>query len=285
MSFPGFSFGSSKSSSQSQSDALQFGVNGSSSFGVNGSSSVSDSLGRSSADQRVAFEDLFAQLYGGASSAAAGIDTGAIGGAAKQLFSGGLSFLQTLQANPGAEALAARAGDTTARDAQLDVLKTGLGDLFNEQLMPGVTSLGVSTGTLGGSRDAVARAQAAKAVAGQYATGAAQILASDQAGRDAAAGKLGDLTVAGAGTGLSALDSIYGLAQGGELAGLSPYQALAQILGGPTVLGSSQSTDVAHALASSFGEQGSQSYGFDFGTSSSSSSSKSKAFQFGIGGV
>jgi hypothetical protein len=313
MSFPGFSFGSSKATQQSQSesqsesqsqsralsDELRIGGNAATSFGVSGGVSSSNQFGQASANQRVAFEQLFAQLYGGAGAAAAGINTGAISSAGQQLFSGGLDFLQQLQGNPGTAALAARVGgDTSVRDAQLEVLKTGLGDLFNEELMPGITSTGVATGTLGGSRDAVARAQAAKAVAGQYATGAASILSSDQAQRDAAAGKLGELSLGSAATGLSSLDSLYGIASGGELAGLAPYQMLAAIMGGPTVLGSSQSTDVARALSESFGEQGSESYGFDFGTASSratsdssssssstsSSSGKSKSFHFGIGG-
>lgn len=312
MSFPGFSFGSGRSHSASQSqsvaqsqsqsraesDELRLGASEATSFGLTGSESLSTQLGQSSADQRIAFEQLFRELYGGAGAASAGVDTAGVSGAARQLFSGGLGFLQQLQGNPGAELLAARAGDTSARDAQLEVLRSGLGDFFNEQLMPGITSTGVATGTLGGSRDAVARAQAAKAVAGQYSTGAASILASDQAQRDSAAGKLGDLTLGGAATGLTALDSLFGLAQGGELAGLAPYQALAAIMGGPTVLGSSQSTDVARAISESFGQQGSQSYGFDFGTarsrsssdasaseiSSSSSNAKSKNFMLGIGG-
>ena len=49
---------------------------------------------------------------------------------------------------------------------------------------------------------------------------------------------------------------------------------LSQILGGPTVLGTSSSLDVASAISNSFGQQGSQSYGFDFGTTHSQGTSK-----------
>ena len=288
MAFPGFGASSSRShsSSQSQSDELSFGFDEASSFGEQGSSSLSSSTGRSSADQRIAFEELFASLYGDAGAAAKGVNTGVISGAAKQLFSGGLGFLETLQGNAGTDALEAGLGDTSSRDAQLELLRTQLGEFFNEELVPGVTDVGVQSGTFGGARDGVLRSQAAKAVAGQFSTGAAGIITADQQRRDAAATQLAQLKQGGAAGGLSALNSLLGLSSAGEFAALSPYEALASIMGGPTVLGSSQSEDIAQAISDSFGVQGSQSYGFDFGkaTSSSSSSSKSKSASFGIGG-
>jgi hypothetical protein len=137
--------------------------------------------------------------------------------------------------------------------------------------VPGVRSAGIATGTFGGSRDAVATAQAAKAVSGQFAQGAAQILGQDQSQKIQAATALAGAQGQGASSGLNALGGLYGLAQGGASAALSPYQMLSQILGGPTVLGSSSSLDVASAISNSFGEQGSQSYGFDYGTSHSQS--------------
>lgn len=282
----GASSARSNASSVSQSDELSLGFQEASSFGEQGSSALSTSTGRSSADQRIAFEDLFRSLYGGAGAAAAGVDTGVISGSAKQLFSGGLGFLETLQG--GSDALAARAGDTSARDAQLALLKSQLGDFFGEELMPGVTDVGVATGTLGGARDAVARAQAAKAVGGQFATGAASIISSDQQRRDTLATEAARLKQGGAAVGLSSLESLLGLSSAGEFAQLSPYEALASIYGGPTVLGSSQSEDLAQAISDSFGIQGSSSYGFDFGRATSSSSSqsrsKSKSFSIGMGG-
>ncbi len=259
------------SQESSQSESTQIGGSAASSFGRTGSGSSSSSFGASTSQDRVAFDELFASLYGGSAAAAGAIDTGAISGAAERLFSGGLDFLQQLQGNAGTDALAARIGDTSARDAQLETLRTQLGDLFNEQLIPGITSEGVATGTLGGSRSAVAKAQAAKSVAGQFSTGAASIISEDQRQRDAAATSLAEFGLTGAEGGLNALGDLYGLAASGETAALTPYEILSQIMGGPTVLGSSQATDVASALSSSFGEEGSQSYGFDFGTSKSSS--------------
>lgn len=285
------SFGKQKQSAQGTSESasseLSFGENLASSFGTSGSESSSSSFGTSSADQRIAFEDLFKSLYGGSAAAAAGLDPTNISGAAKQLFSGGLNFLEQLQGgDAGTRALEGRLTDTSGRDAQLETLRSSLGDFFNEELIPGITAGGVATGTLGGSRDAVEKAQAAKAVAGQFSTGAAQIISGDQAQRDAAAGTLSTLKQQGAQGGLNALNSLLGLVSQGEFAALSPYEALASIFGGPTVLGSSQSTDVASSLAQAFSEQGSQSYGFDFGVGSSSSkeqhTSSGRGFNIGF---
>ena len=276
MSLGSLLFGS-PSKEQQTSSQLQLGGQAS----VQGSSSLSDSIaralssGQSTSQQNIAFENLFQQLYGGASSAAAAIDTSGLSDTAKQLFSGGLNFLQQLQGNAGTDALTARIGDTSTRDTQLSALQQGLGQLFNEQLLPGITSQGVATGTLGGSRQAIEKAQAAKAVAGQYAQGAAQLIGMDQAQRDQAAAQLAGLTGQNAATGLSALPSLFGLAQGSATVGLTPYTALAQILGGPTVLTQQQATDqstsssIAKSIADSFG----QSYGFDFGTSKSQGTS------------
>jgi hypothetical protein len=278
------SFSKQKQVSDSSSSSSQFGVTGSTSFGDTGSTSSSTSSGGSSSSQDVFLSDLFSKIYGGAADAASGVNTGDISTAAKQLFSGGLGFLDQLGGGAGAAELAARAGDTSGRDAQLSTLKTSLGDFFKEQLVPGITSRGVSTGTLGGSRDAVELGAASKSVAGQFSTGAASIISADQAQRDAAAGKLADVTNQGAGTGLSALQSLYSLAQGGQTAGLLPYQLLSSIIGGPTVLGTSQSSQVAEALSSSFGQQGSSSYGFNEGTSTSQSHGAGSGFSIS-GGV
>lgn len=257
----------SKQSSDQQATSTQqgYGEQAASSFGQQGAESSSSSVGTSEggSSQSIAFEDVFKKLFGGASDAAAAVDSGAISTQAKQLFTSGTGFLDTLSG----------VGSDETTTAQLGALKSTLGDFFNEQLLPGVTRDGVSTGTLGGSRDAIATAQAAKAVGGQYATGAAQILGQrDQAKTNAA------------GTGLSALQSLLGIGQGGELAGLAPYQALSQIVGGPTVLGSSftSSQDVATALSDSFGLNGSQSYGFDFNSGQSKSTGGSSGY--GISG-
>jgi len=263
------SFQKSSQSSDSQSQSQQVGGNAANSFGVGGSSGVSDSISQSQSGQTIAFQDLFRQLFGGANAAASAVNASGLSNTASQLFNGGTNFLQGLTQNAGTAALQARIGDTSARDAQLGALKTNLGDFFNEQVIPGINSQGISTGTFGGSRDAVAQSMAAKAVGGQFAQGAASIIGSDQAQRDQAAAQLGQLNIQGGQAGLGSLSSLYGLAQGGATAGLVPYQLLSQIMGGPTVLGQSSSSSIAKAISDSFNNQGSQSYGFDFGASSS----------------
>lgn len=260
------SFSKQSSNQQATSDTLGVGANAATSFGEQGAQSSSLSQGSSvgGSSQSIAFEDLYKKLYGDASGAAAGVDTGAISTQAKQLFTSGTGFLDTLS-NVGSDA-------TT--NAKLGVLKSTLGDFFTEQLMPGVTRGGVSTGTLGGSRDAVATAQAAKAVAGQFATGAADIL-----------GQQDQAKIQASGTGLSALQSLLGIGSAGETAGLQPYEALSQILGGPTTLGTSfsNSQDIATQLSNSFGSSGSQSYGFDFNTGTSKSTGTSKGSSTSLG--
>lgn len=263
------SFGVSKQNSNQQATSNQVGGGEqiSQSFGQQGAQSTSLSQGgsQSSSQQTVAFEDLFKSLYGGASAAAAGADTGAISTQAKQLFTSGTGFLDSLSS----------VGSDAGTSAQLDVLKSQLGDFFNEQVLPGITREGVSTGTFGGSRDAIAKELAAKSVAGQFSTGAAQIL-----------GQQNQEKIGAAGTGLSALQSLLNIGSSEQFAGLQPYQILAQIMGGPTVLGSSvaSSEELASQLSNSFGTQGSQSYGYDFNRGSSQSTGNSSGFSIG-GGV
>lgn len=253
------SFSKQSSKEQATSSQQGYGEQASSSFGEQGAQSSSISQGQSvgGSSQSLAFEDVFRQLYGDSGAAAKAVDTGAISEQSKQLFGSGTGFLEQLS----------NLGSSNATDAKLAALKSTLGDFYNEQVMPGVQSEGIATGTFGGSRDAVAAASAAKAVGSQYATGAANIL-----------GQQDQLKLQGAGEGLSALQSLFNVGQGGELAGLQPYQILGQILGGPQALSQSfsQSSDIASQISNSFGVNGSQSYGFDFNTGQSQSTGSSK---------
>lgn len=270
-----FSFGSSKQSSQSQSSSLDYGMSSSS------SSSLGSSQATAGSSQRIAFEDIIRQLYGGAADATsqAVAEAPLFADEAKQLFTGGLGFLDKLQKVPGSDYLASRlTGPDAAAEAQIGVLGDRLGKFFNEQLMPGITQRGVATGTLGGSRQSVSIGKAAGQVSDSYSSGVASILASSQAARDAAAATLGSQSIGAAGTGLSALPGVLGLSNAGLNAGLSPYMALSQIIGGPTVLtdSSSQSSsqDIAEAISQAM----------SYGQSQSSSSSKGKSFNFGFAG-
>lgn len=255
-----FGFGGSSSRSQS------------SSYDV--STSFSDSLSRgvSQSDQRVAFEDIFKSLYGNAGGAAskAAEMVPLFQGQIAELYGSGGKILDELGVGAGEDYLQSRLTDTSGRDAQLDILQQRMGSLFNEELNPAITSRHVAGGTLGGGRQGVAQGVAAGKVAREFAGGAADIISRDQIARDSAAVSLMAGRTQAAGVGLNALPDLLGLAEAGLGAPMSPYAGLSQILGGPTVLGSSSSEDVATALSRAFSEGRSQ------------STSKSKSFSFGV---
>lgn len=278
-----FSFGGSKQRSQSSSLDLGYGYQGSTSESGSFGESSSVSGGRSS--QRIAFEDIFADLFGNASSAAGRVAQMAPGltDQANMLFSGGLGFLDAL--GGGSEFLEQRvSGESPVLDEQIAALGSDLGEFFREELNPAIRSRGVATGTLGGGRQGVAQAEAAEAVAREFQRGAVGLRTADVAARDAAAKALLQSRIQGAGIGLSAIPGLFGVARGGFGAELAPFSALAQILGGPTVLteseqfGRASSSDIAGAFSQAFGED------FQYGKSQSSSSGRSFSFGFGPGG-
>lgn len=246
-----------------------FNIGGSSSRSSSSSYgySFSDSLEQSLSKDRVAFEDVFSQLYGGAAGAAGKAAQLApmFQGQAADLYTGGMKFLDTLsQESP----LLARLNETGTADEQIAALGSDLGTFFREELNPAITSQGVATGTLGGGRQGVAQGKAASSIAREFQRGATGIRTADVARRDSLAGMLAGDQIDRAQAGLGALPMLFGLAEGGMTAGLAPYAALSQILGGPTVLGESSS----YGAASSRSEETSQ------------SKSKSKSFSFGMGG-
>lgn len=245
-----FGFGASSSRSSSQSSSLGVG------YGYSGEDSLSDSLARSRSSQAIAFEDVFRDLYGNATGAASKVAqlTPQLGAQAQQLFAGGMSFLDTLQ------------GEGVV-DEQIDALGGDLGRFLQEQVNPAITTRGVETGTLGGGRQGVAQALAARGISEEFIKGVTQLRAADRTARNQAAG-----------VGLASLPGLFGLAQGGAGAELLPYQMLSSIVGGPTTLTSSDSESIAQAISQAFGEN------FDYQTSQSSSTSKSKAFNVGVTG-
>ena len=263
-----FSFGGSKSKSKSQSTSLDVSQSGSVSGGV--------SAGGSESSQAIAFEDIFARLFGGAEGAAAGLDTSLLTGAANQLFSGGLGFLDSLSGGPGTDFLQSRvAGESPVLDEQIAALGEDVGAFFNEQILPGITSEAVGSGGLGGGRQGVAQGIAAESAGREFQRGATSLRSADIEARDRAAGELGQQRIAGAGTGLSNLGNLAGIADFGFGAGLAPFDRLSAILGGPTVLGESSSFTSAEDFAQAFASS--------FGTSQATSKSSSKAANVGFG--
>lgn len=314
-----FSFGKNKSTSQSQStqssvaqalsQAFDQSQSSASSYGEN--QSFSDSLSRAFSQgtssgrstQDVFLEDLFRSLYGQAGDATQGaLDlVPELQGQAADLFNAGGSFLQSLQGNQGMDYMADRlSGSNPLVQENINALGGDIGAFLRDEINPVLTSNAVRAGGLGGSRQGVAQGAAANAALQQFQRGATGIRTADLAQRDQLAGQYGSLTNQAAGTGLGALGSLLGIGQQSAMAGMAPLSALAQIMGGPTVLtqsaNQSQQTaeDFAQALArawgfdtsesdsSSYGASNSSSYSSSYGQSTSSG--RSSGFNFGIGG-
>lgn len=258
-----FSFGGSKSKTVSSSESFDQSTSGAASGG----------LSESSSEQRIAFEDVFARLFGGAEGAAAGLDPSILTETANTLFSGGTGFMDQIGADVGSQYLTDRlSGDNEVLQQQIDLLGEDLGKFFSEELNPAITSEAVGGGQLGGGRQGVAQAGAIEAVGDQFTRGATALRAGDIAARDSAAGVLAGNTISGAATALQGIPALAGVADIGFSAGLSPYERLAAIIGGPTTLTSAGSTSAD--FARSFSES--------FGRSTASSKSKSKAADIGF---
>lgn len=256
-----------------------FGIGGSSSSSRGSSSSSSFdnldqfSLGGSQSGQNIAFEDLFASLFGGASGAAGAVNTGALTNQANLLFGAGGGFLEGLQGGgAGAEFLEGELGRSSGIvDEQIGQLGGDLEKFLGESILPQIKSSGVSAGTLGGSRGEVSKGIAAEGLLSEFARGSTAIRAGERDRITGIAQGLAQDETNRNQIGLGALPGLFGLAEGGALAGLSPFAALSQIMGGPTTLTDSSSFDVG----STTGRAGS--------TSESSQRSRSSSFNFGFG--
>jgi hypothetical protein len=159
-------------------------------------------------------------------------------------------------------------GDELVRQ-EIDSLQADLGEFYNETIIPGITGEAIDAGGLGGTRQGVAQGIAGKGLLREFGRGVIDIRRRDADYRAGVASNLAAtqlqrrLTAAGAG--LTALPQQFQLLEAGSLAALSPFAALADILGDPTVLNDS--------------------FAYGAEESSSSSSSKGKSFQFSLGGV
>lgn len=224
----------------------------SSSYGYSGSQQASTST------QDVFQGDIFAQLYGNASTAAGGAaaNAGQLRTAAQQLFTGGNQFLEQLGGDAGSAYLQDRlSANNPVLEEQISQLQQDTGRLFREELNPAITSRSVAGGTFGGGRQGVAQGLAAESAARVFTQGATALRAGDIASRDAVAQSIATNSLNAASTGLGALPSLLDVLERGNNAELGVYGGLSQILGGPTTLTTAQS------LAKSFGEQTSQSSG------------------------
>lgn len=240
---------SSKASSQNTSEA----------------NSQSEQMSNSQSGQTIAFEDMFRQLYGNASTAARGAVAGAgeLGQTAKDLFSGGSQFLQGLGGDAGSRYLNERVnGSNEVLDENIAALREDTGRLFREELNPAITSRAVAGGTLGGGRQGVAQGLAAEAATQQFTRGATALRTADASQRDAVAGQIAQNSLQSASTGLGALPGLFDLATKGNNSELGVYSLLGSILGGPTTLSSSSSSSLARAFSEAFSQGNSKSSSF-----------------------
>lgn len=275
-----FSFGGSKNKSKSSSSSLDVGMNMSQSFSDSLSRAVSG--GQSTSTSRIGFEDIYQNLYGGASGAAARAAEmiPLLGERASALFSSGTNFLQNLQGGPGQDHLQSRiTGENPLLDQQIGALGDDLGRFFSEQLNPEITSQHVSGGTLGGGRQGVAQGMAMRDVGREFQKGALGLRVADMQQRDQAARDLAGLNIQGGQVGLGSLGSLFGIAEGEAMSGMSPHLALSQILGGPAVLQDSQSTQFSES--NSVARAISEALGFSYGTSKSQSKGSGKSLSIG----
>lgn len=232
------------------------------------SRSRSSSQSQSTSIDSVFNPQYFTSLFSDASRVAGGIDSAGLTERANQLFGSGMSFLSELQTMSGSNGAGGTATDYLSGrisganpllDQNIGALGEDIGKFFNEQLLPGIRGDAIAAGTLGGGRSDVLTGQATEASLREFQRGATALRTADLAARDAAAGQLGQLSLGSAGlnlqaagAGLSALPGVLGIADLGANASLSPYLALAQILGDPTVLNSAQSTSSSKSKSNSY---------------------------------
>lgn len=289
-----FGLSGSKSSSSSSSSATgraeDWTQASSIAGGYQGSESLSSGASQSYgvSQDRLAFEDMYKKLYGGAAGAAEGMASNPfLSDTANQLFQSGQSILGNLQNDAGSNYLASILTSNEGVDEQIGLLGQDLGKFLNEQAMPSARRNASLSGQLGGSRQGVAESAAIDQTLQQFARGSAEIRSQNMARQAMAASQLSQQDLAAAQIGLVGNEQQYGLAQQGFMSQLSPYAALASIYGDKTTLGSSLQTSSSYdsAIAKAFGEDFSASqqtgYGYDF--SDAKSKSKSSSGSFGIG--
>ena len=125
-----------------------------------------------------------------------------------------------------AQNTASAIADPTAQiEAQAGSLATGLGNLFQNQIMPGIQSDAIAAGGFGGGRQGVAEGVAAGQLGNAYAQGLGDITANANQQALQAAGMSPALGQANIANRVSPFT-----------AGFEPLQRLAAILGSPTVL-------------------------------------------------
>lgn len=165
-----------------------------------------------------------------------------IGQASQDLAGGlmsGLGGYQSPTTNPAFQNLLQRAqGGSPYLDQQISGLGADLGQFYRQQLLPGIASQAGLAGQFGGSRQGIAAGMAGQEVARQFAQGATNLRQADYGQGLQAAGMLGGLS----NDYLGQMGNIYGMGMNPYMAPWMPLMNFSQIVGAPTVLGSTSSS-------------------------------------------
>ena len=224
-------------------------------FGISGSKSSS----QSTSTQDVFAADLFRKLFGEASNVAGGIDTAGLTERANELFDSGTGFLGDLQEISAGEDVSGQflssliSGEGGFVDENIAALSEDLGQFFNEELLPGITSEAVGGGQLGGGRQGVAQGKAVESIGREFRRGSLDIRNADLRQRQDAARTLSAQRLSASQAGLTGAQQQFDLANAATLAPFSPFLTLSQILGSPTTLTQSQSSSKSKSLKFSTG--------------------------------
>ena len=223
-----FSFGSSKSSSQSSG----------SSFVDPGQQPFLDFLRNSGVG-------LFGQQQGGFEQ---------FGLQSQGLFQQGQDIIGGLTDNPFLSALQGQAGGNPELvAAQTGQLSDVLGQQFLEQINPAITSQAIGGGQLGGGRQGVAQGAAIQGQQRALAAGNVQFQEQDAARSLAAAQSGGQLFGQGSQAGLGALPGLQQLLASPFGLELQSLLGLGQAIGGPTVLNEQQASGSSSSFNVGFG--------------------------------
>jgi hypothetical protein len=193
-------------------------------FGIN-SSQGSTFVDPAQAGARQGLFDQILKQMGGAGAAEAG---------AQATLGGILPGLQSTFS-----ALGGMTDPSATIKAQGSALSEGLGNLFRQEIMPGIKGDAIAAGGFGGGRQGVAEGVAAGQLGQSYTQG------------------LADITAAANNQALQAAQvqqamgtSIFDLSQAGSTAGLGWLESLAGILGPTTTLSSTSSSGVTGSTSS-----------------------------------
>jgi len=234
--------------------------------------SLADSMNKSQSEIWGAQSPYLKQLYGQAQKLF-GQQSGQVGDAAEResaqagrLMDKSASALSDLAKTGGMQAGFANPNNELAQQ-QLASMSEAIGQNFQRSVIPGIKTAAGLSGGMGGSREALMKGQAAGDASRSIAD-AAQSLYGQQYGiaaQSAAGADSTRMAAAGALPGVGAAS--YEMAMSPYSAAWSPIASLAQSIGGPQVLQSSQGYSRAQSASENWNKSHQQGSGSSFGFS------------------